>query len=195
MFLLPQVFRKNVLFEIFPDNINGIFGFSNYFYGHSGQNIGYPEYNITTVHESLVDRRLSKYDNGTNIPLKYAELRKLATIDSMCDAVINNQTSTIEPCNNNYCLFNIIDDPCETTGLSTMYPGILEKLIIILENHNSTVVPRTRDSFKIDPKTDPKYWNNYWPPWLDESDTNFTGNSLVYIIKHTNNVNIYFNLY
>ena len=142
-----------------------MFGFSNYFYGSSGRDIYYPEYNTTEVQTSAAGSVLTKYGNLSEG--RYSKLRKQANIEFLCDAVVQNKTQKVEMCDNRFCLFNIIDDPCELEDLSSTYPDILNRLLQKVKRFNMTVVPISDDAYKSDPRAHPKYWNNYWTPWLD----------------------------
>ena len=152
-------------------------GFTNRFYGASGRHGNNAQYNTVSVQNSAAGAALSKY--GGVSQARYTEIRQQASIDSLCETVVGNQTSSIEPCDNRFCLFNIVNDPCETKDLSHVHQDILRQLLSELEDYNKTVVPAPRELLKLDPKAHPKYWHNYWTRWLDEQDSN--ASSRVYL--------------
>lgn len=143
-------------------NMSDIFGFSNYYYGSSGREHSNPLYNTTEVHRSAVGLALTKYGNISEG--QYVQLRKQANIESLCSTASLNQS---QMCDNRFCLFNIFDDPCETTDLSRIHPSILQKILQKVKWFNTTVVPITNEMYRSDPRAHPQYWNNYWIPWLD----------------------------
>lgn len=122
------------------------------------------------VKNSTIGVALSRY--GRLSETLCTEIRKQASIDTLCEAVTSNKTSEIEPCDNKYCLFNIVEDPCETYDLSYVHEDILNGLLIELADFNSTVIPVPVEILKADPNAHPKYWHNYWSPWLDKQHSN-----------------------
>lgn len=155
--------------------MSDIFGFSNYYYGSSGRDSINPQYNITEVHSSAAGLALANYGNMSDG--QYVYLRNQANIESLCSAVASDQVQNVELCNNRFCLFNIIKDPCETTDLSSKNPDILQELLQKVISFNATVVPISDEMYIPDPRAHPKYWHNYWTPWLDKfPDTSGSSN-------------------
>lgn len=166
---------------------NAISTFPNYFYGSSGRDSSYPEYNFTEVQTSATGLALAGY--GKLSAIQYAELRQQANIESLCSVVMLNQTSDVGMCNKSFCLFNIVDDPCEVNDLSDIRPDVLNVLLQKLKLFNTTVVPIS-NIYEPDPRAHPKYWHNYWVPWLDSvPDTLSSSSSDPSYLK---SVNVYF---
>lgn len=75
-------------------------------------------------------------------------------------------TTTFTTCDVDSCLFDLLDDPCETKNLIDVYPEVAEELkAIIREKHLPHLVPQQK--VYVDPKADPKYCNGAWFTWMD----------------------------
>ena len=63
----------------------------------------------------------------------------------------------------NYYLYDVVDDPRETTDLSTTRADIVELLLHRLQDYSQTAVPplRARNA----PAADPRMYGNIWYPW------------------------------
>lgn len=64
------------------------------------------------------------------------------------------------------CLFDLDEDPCETTNIIEKHPEIAFVLEKKLEEYNKELVPQKNQ--KPDPHSDPKFYNNEWCTWLDD---------------------------
>lgn len=67
------------------------------------------------------------------------------------------------------CLFNIRDDPCETTNLAYTQPLVLHSLEESLEQFKKTMVKPL--NVPGDPMSNPIYWNDTWVNWKDDTVT------------------------
>lgn len=76
----------------------------------------YPEYNTSSVLQSLVGNAITELSKST---LKVEEIIKLRK-----EATVNCENFTIYPKCLNRCLFDVFSDPCETTDLSSTYPKV-----------------------------------------------------------------------
>lgn len=65
------------------------------------------------------------------------------------------------------CLFNIRDDPCETTNLAHTQLLVLHSLEESLERFKETMVKPL--NIPGDPMSNPIYWNNTWVNWKDDN--------------------------
>lgn len=64
------------------------------------------------------------------------------------------------------CLFDIVNDPCETTNLAKQFPDILQKLQAKLDYYGRIALPiRNKPA---DPRCDPANFNGIWTWWVDE---------------------------
>ncbi|XP_071452604.1 arylsulfatase B-like [Hetaerina americana] len=64
------------------------------------------------------------------------------------------------------CLFNLRDDPCETTNLAASRPMVILSLEESLSRYRKSAVPPGNPE-KDDPNADPAFWNNTWVNWAD----------------------------
>ena len=65
----------------------------------------------------------------------------------------------------NIWLFNIAEDPLETTDLSSKKPFLVRFLLDKLAVYNETAVPAVYPPF--DPESDPAKHGGIWYPWVD----------------------------
>jgi len=68
-------------------------------------------------------------------------------------------------CANDYCLFNLKDDPNETNDLSKAYPSVLKNMIETIEKYRKSQVP-SRIIRRADELADPIHHNNSFEPWI-----------------------------
>ncbi|KAG8239213.1 hypothetical protein J437_LFUL017415 [Ladona fulva] len=69
------------------------------------------------------------------------------------------------------CLFNLRDDPCETTNLAASRPLVVLSLEESLSRYRKSAVPPGNPK-SDDPNADPAYWNNTWVNWADHRAPN-----------------------
>ena len=68
-----------------------------------------------------------------------------------------------------YCLFNIVNDPCEQNNLASRLPGKVQELLETFSSYNNrTVEPLLCPP---DQRADPVFWGNVWTNWEDMLDT------------------------
>ena len=67
------------------------------------------------------------------------------------------------------CLFNIRDDPCETTNLATSRPLVLHSLEESLERFKKSMVQPL--NIPGDPMANPIHWNGIWVNWKDDNNS------------------------
>lgn len=84
-----------------------------------------------------------------------------------------------------FCLFDIYHDPCETTNIvdNPENKDIFENLKMKLSDFYRQIVPQTNRP--IDPRSDPKKFNNTWWTWLDEQPKDSSG---AFFIRIKNNI-------
>lgn len=61
-------------------------------------------------------------------------------------------------------LYNVAEDPSETTDLSAKMPDRVAELMAIVRQYNSTA-SRAIDRDPIDPRSDPRRHNGTWVPY------------------------------
>lgn len=87
------------------------------YYGDSGMDKTYPEYNVQNALNSSAGSAIASITNDKiNVAGTAELLRKYARV------VCSNFTSY--PKCSDSCLFDVYDDPCETTDLSSKYPQV-----------------------------------------------------------------------
>lgn len=64
------------------------------------------------------------------------------------------------------CLFNIRDDPCETTNLANSRPLVLLSLEESLQKYRDSAVPP--NNVPADPRANPAHHNGTWTSWQDQ---------------------------
>ncbi|XP_030845449.1 arylsulfatase I isoform X3 [Strongylocentrotus purpuratus] len=67
------------------------------------------------------------------------------------------------------CLFNIRHDPCEFNNIADWNQDIVELLLTRIEEYRATMVPIRNK--KPDPQSNPKYHDNCWVPWINDTKT------------------------
>lgn len=164
---------------IFLDNPKSILSFANNYYGSNGTSIWIPEYNITNVLLSPAGKILNSFtkinshqSNDENniysiIADSFLELRNQNKI--VC---INSEAVNIENCYDNYCLFDLENDPCETNNLIDKEAKIhiFHELRDILNNYRKQMIKFEKKLFDV--HSHPKFWNNYWSPWINDTVEN-----------------------
>ncbi|KAF2898700.1 hypothetical protein ILUMI_07475 [Ignelater luminosus] len=128
------------------------------FYGEDGLNDGNPVYNISAILNSPVNQAI----RGNLILRKIKKIRK-KTVLGNC----RKHLSKYQSCRyNDFCLFDLVRDPCETTNIAKKFPLIVKKLERKLIKYWNNMQPQ-KDIF-IDPRANPSSYNNTWYTWLDQ---------------------------
>lgn len=70
------------------------------------------------------------------------------------------------------CLFDIFNDPCETTNLALDFPNIVAELQAKLDYYGRIALPRIAPP--SDPRSNPANFGNIWTWWYDELDLNIS---------------------
>lgn len=72
-------------------------------------------------------------------------------------------------CNVTECLFDIVNDPCETKNIAEAYARIARDLVLYLEQYGRVLMKQIRKP--VDWLADPKRRNNTWEPWMNSRAT------------------------
>ncbi|KAF7992279.1 hypothetical protein HCN44_001604 [Aphidius gifuensis] len=67
----------------------------------------------------------------------------------------------------NLCLFNIVNDPCETTDVSAEYPGVISNIENYISYYQSVLMNQT--NAPVQPESFPEHFHGVWMPWLDNN--------------------------
>lgn len=129
------------------------------YYGDNGTNVSYPEYNVSSVLHSIAG---STIFHATNFTLNIKDVIKLR---NKARVVCNNFTSYSKCVDK--CLFDIYNDPCETTDLSNEHPEIVKKLNYFIAEYEKVLLHQT--NAPVDPRSYPKNFNGTWMPWIQLS--------------------------
>ncbi|XP_015608401.1 arylsulfatase B [Cephus cinctus] len=147
--------------------------YGNY-YGDTGNNNSYPEYNITEILESDAGLAITSIGNSLLTETKILNLRSASIV--RC-----NNFTDFANCSDT-CLFNLQNDPCETTDVSADYPEIFISLSKMIEIFESELVPQTNTD--VDPASYPEKFNGFWMPWVaSDSSTIIATSSLIGLIN------------
>ncbi|XP_017882995.2 uncharacterized protein LOC108626689 [Ceratina calcarata] len=130
------------------------------YYGDSGADKSYPEYNISSILHSPTGSAIASISNYKLDANKISQLRKKAMV------VCKNFTSY--PKCFDKCLFDIYTDPCETTDLSSKYPYIVDEIDSYIEQYYKVLIHQTNVS--PDPASYPEHFNGTWMPWVKSSE-------------------------
>lgn len=96
----------------------------NGYYGDSGTDKSYPEYNVSNVLTSLAGSAIDKISKSTLKVKDVIELREKARV--MC------QNVTEYPKCFDRCLFNVYRDPCESTDLSSTHRKVRKYCLYLI---------------------------------------------------------------
>ncbi|XP_075235272.1 arylsulfatase B-like [Lycorma delicatula] len=166
--------------KLIRNNEKSLLSFANNYYGTNGTGEGIPEYNITNVMLSPTGKSLNSlmtvnkqnnFENKINYNKenRFLELRKENAIECR-----NTESVSLESCYNTYCLFNLENDPCETHNMIDNEKNKFYELRDLLNNYRKDIVKSEKKNF--DEHAHPKYWNNYWSPWINDTTENNSGN-------------------
>ncbi|XP_048514447.1 arylsulfatase B-like isoform X2 [Athalia rosae] len=144
----------------------GIFGKFKLLKGRHGQNSNpygnnsvaddIPPYDPTSVLNSDAGRAIASISNAFVTSEKIIELQNRATIS--CRPFDQFARCT------NKCLFDLINDPCETVDISAKHPKIVERMENDLRRYNAVLMPQSKS--EIDPASSPRNFGGVWLPWV-----------------------------
>lgn len=132
-------------------------------YGDSGRDIFDPDYNAFEVLNSDVNKAILAATNN-EAPLTEAEI---LSIRSQFEIKPKSLQSTFLGCsymNDNYCLFDLENDPRELKDVKAGKPVEFELLRKALDKLKMELVPQTNNK-TIDPASNPAHCNNTWFTW------------------------------
>lgn len=74
-------------------------------------------------------------------------------------------------------LFDLENDPCETTNVANKYSEVLEQLRIRLDEFKNELIPQKNKN--PDVCSNPAFFNGYWSNWLSNPNPNCTRIQLI----------------
>jgi len=135
-----------------------------------------PKYNMSGVVSSVVGKRLSEINcltqdgciNSSTARDVFYVARSLAKVDGQTclERVANPNPDQQYECFDGYCLFDILQDPCEYRNVAKQNPQTLNATIHMLERFKKEMTMQVPDPI-IDPDADPRRFAGYWEPWLE----------------------------
>ncbi|XP_066603644.1 arylsulfatase B-like isoform X2 [Prorops nasuta] len=136
------------------------------YYGDSGRTQIIMNYTDNILKSSVSQSITFHLGGPVTQPSTMVQLRKEATVD--CGPKNTSSyyfKSTSIACNTTECLFDIVNDPCETTNIAEQYPRVTRELDEFLEKYGKILTRQIRPA--VDWLADPKRKNNTWEPWMN----------------------------
>lgn len=76
-------------------------------------------------------------------------------------------------CFDDYCLFDILQDPCEYQNVAAQNQQVLNMTVEVLGQYRREMVKQYYP--KVDLNSNPQYFGGYWDTWMEKSGTASTG--------------------
>ncbi|KAB0799657.1 hypothetical protein PPYR_07537 [Photinus pyralis] len=134
--------------------LNPTFGRDGY-YGNDTSSTNNPPYNPDLV----LDSPTNKVINKGLTKKKLLQTRKKITVT--CEHGDEQPVSCED-----FCLFDLENDPCETKNLAENLPNAVADLGAQLLSYWEVLQPQYHQ--EIDPNANPIYYNNTWVPWMEQ---------------------------
>ncbi|XP_058803438.1 uncharacterized protein LOC131671204 [Phymastichus coffea] len=142
--------------------VKGAINLGEGYYGETGSDSSYPAYDVENALSSTTGQVIRRLQGFVSPSAKKArKLRQLATVH--CEPV-----SRYANCSGT-CLFDIVNDPCESQDLSERRPKVVKALESLIDSYRSVLMQQrnsTGTRHPIDACSFPKYFNGTWMPWL-----------------------------
>lgn len=143
-------------------------GYYDKYYGDSGRTLETPPY-TEVVLKSAVSQSITYHLGGpVTQPSTMVQLRREATVQCHPNMSYYYRHS-FTFCNVTECLFDIVNDPCETKNIAEAYARIARDLVLYLEQYGRVLMKQIRKP--VDWLADPKRRNNTWEPWMNSRAT------------------------
>ncbi|CAK9814268.1 Arylsulfatase B [Anthophora quadrimaculata] len=138
-------------------------GYYDGYYGDSGRTLETPPY-IEIVLKSAVSQGITYHLGGpVTQESTIVQLREEARVQCFPNMTYYHR-HVFTTCNVTECLFDIVNDPCETKNIAEAYPRIAKDLDLYLEHYGHILMRQSRVS--VDWLADPRRRNNTWEPWM-----------------------------
>ncbi|XP_003696648.1 arylsulfatase B-like [Apis florea] len=139
-------------------------GYYDKYYGDSGRTLETPPY-TEVVLKSAVSQSITYHLGGpVTQPSTMIQLRREATVQCHPNVTYYYRHS-FTFCNVTECLFDIVNDPCETKNIAEAYARIARDLDLYLEQYGRVLMKQIRKP--VDWLADPRRRNNTWEPWMN----------------------------
>lgn len=129
--------------------------------------------------QALKQFSFTKTKHNSTDKITDEEINKLrARAKITCNGYKIPVNNSIESCIESPCLFDIEDDPCETTNIADKYPSIFEDLKQRAEYYGRISKPMRNKPG--DERANPQHFDGVWTWWYDELniETKSSGESL-----------------
>ncbi|KAK0097327.1 hypothetical protein PV326_002412 [Microctonus aethiopoides] len=164
--------RKSLLVNINPEEnlesaIIGQYkilkGSSELYDGYFGDNVNDndpsgPGYNVEAVIASPTSQSIAETMGNATTYKQILQLREQSKI--ICKSFSKFSNCSVR------CLFNLYNDPCETTDISDKHPEMVEKLEYYINEYRNVLV--NQKGGYVDINSYPRNFDGFWMPWLNE---------------------------
>lgn len=135
--------------------------------------------NATTYTETILKSSVSQsitYHLGGPVtqPSTIVRLRREATVQCYQNMTYYHR-HVFTTCNVTECLFDIVQDPCETKNVAEAYSRIARDLDLFLEHYGQILKRQVK--VPVDWLADPRRRNNTWEPWMNSGATVYVPNA------------------
>ncbi|KAL1455069.1 hypothetical protein WDU94_009189 [Cyamophila willieti] len=138
----------------------------------------YDKEKILNSKTNLILAKYQSYDDFTLTSNLVDQLRTKARIDCVERAPVETN------CMDKYCLYNIIQDPCEYQNKANENPEMVEQLKTLLDRYKRDKENITVQIFSFEEIANPIYWHGYWSPWK-ETDIHLWVNEAILVLAGT----------
>lgn len=149
-----------------------------------------PDYEMPAVVESLAGSCLSKIncvvskedcmDTLTTYDVFY-NVRSQAKNNYKCfERISDSDPNKHYECFDDYCLFDVQNDPCEYRNVAKQNQQILNITIDMLEQFKTELIKQYYP--KVDPNGNPSYFDGYWDTWMEHSASSPKANTSLTIL-------------
>ncbi|KPI91353.1 Arylsulfatase B [Papilio xuthus] len=122
-----------------------------------------PDYNDTLQNSVMHDVLCSI---GKQFDFEKAKLRDKLKLT--CHEDVKKNPHLCFPQNTLWCLYNVIEDPCETENLSKNNYRFIRSMLNRLQKEIARSIPRQK--VKRDPRSSPRLHNYTWDVWADDNN-------------------------
>ncbi|KAG7202809.1 hypothetical protein KM043_009967 [Ampulex compressa] len=149
--------------------------YNGYYDGYSGDsgrvNGSLPSYSEAVLKSSVSQGITYHLGGPVTQPSTMMQLRREATIRCHPNMTYYARRA-FTTCNVSDCLFDLLNDPCETRNVAEQYVRMTNDLDLFLEHYGRILVKQVR--VPVDWLADPKIKNNTWEPWMSPGTILYT---------------------
>ncbi|XP_076290004.1 arylsulfatase B isoform X2 [Lasioglossum baleicum] len=150
-------------------------GYYDGYYGDSGRMVEVLPYSDLVMRSSISEVITHHLGGPVTQPSTMAQLRQDAMTFNCRPNITYYRRYSYTTCNVTECLFDIVNDPCETKNIVEAYPRITRDLDLYLEKYGRILVRQTK--VPIDGLADPRRRNNTWEPWMNSGAAVYVPNA------------------